>query len=251
MANTSELEKGLNELKRLTGITLALTAEDSEQEQMALEQIRCLCLAYREKYNKNDWQTQIINSNVGTYINERNTYLYGEAKDTKKAEEVNKKIEEIIGKLDNNDWKYFANDEVKKLEENLKALEEQKNNIEDKQELDELNQSIELAKIDLEAARCRVDKDIKYGNDYLNTALDDYQNNSKTLASYKKDEKLSFKEQKEYNQSLENKEVSKYIIENKQDVNKVNDVRGILKSFFDEYGLFIIVLVVSKLLLTL
>ena len=53
MANTSELEKGLNELKRLTGITLAVTAEDSEQEQMALEQIRCLCLAYREKYNKN------------------------------------------------------------------------------------------------------------------------------------------------------------------------------------------------------
>ena len=55
MANTSELEKGLNELKHLTGITLAVTAEDSEQEQMALEQIRCLCLAYREKYNKNDF----------------------------------------------------------------------------------------------------------------------------------------------------------------------------------------------------
>ncbi len=197
-----------------------------------------------KKYNKDDWQTQIINSNVGTYINERNTYLYGDAKDTKKAEEVNKKIEEIIGKLDNNDWKYFANDEVKKLEENLKALEEQKNNIEDKQELDELNQSIELAKIDLEAARYRVDKDIKYGNDYLNIALDDYLNNSKTLVSNKKDKKLSFEEQKEYNQSLENKEVSKYIIESKQDVNKANDVRGILKNFFDEYGLFIIVLVV-------
>lgn len=29
MANTSELEKGLNELKRLTGITLAVTAKDS------------------------------------------------------------------------------------------------------------------------------------------------------------------------------------------------------------------------------
>ena len=29
MANTSELEKGLIELKRLTGITLAVTAEDS------------------------------------------------------------------------------------------------------------------------------------------------------------------------------------------------------------------------------
>ena len=65
MANTSELEKGLNELKRLTGITLAVTAEDSEQKQMALEQIRCLCLAYREKYNKNDNWYDIPDNVVG------------------------------------------------------------------------------------------------------------------------------------------------------------------------------------------
>ena len=50
MANTSELEKGLNELKRLTGITLAVTAKDSEQEQMALEQLRSLCFAFLLKY---------------------------------------------------------------------------------------------------------------------------------------------------------------------------------------------------------
>ena len=67
MANTSELEKGLNELKRLTGITLAVTAEDSEQEQMALEQIRCLCLAYREKYNKNDFLMGLMTGGIPSY----------------------------------------------------------------------------------------------------------------------------------------------------------------------------------------
>ena len=67
MANTSELEKGLNELKRLTGITLAVTTEDSEQEQMALEQIRCLCLAYREKYNKNDFLMGLMTGGVPSY----------------------------------------------------------------------------------------------------------------------------------------------------------------------------------------
>lgn len=67
MANTSELEKGLNELKRLTGITLTVTAEDSEQEQMALEQIRCLCLAYREKYNKNDFLMGLMTGGVLSY----------------------------------------------------------------------------------------------------------------------------------------------------------------------------------------
>lgn len=67
MANTSELEKGLNELKRLTGITLAVTAENSDQEQMALEQIRCLCLAYREKYNKNDFLMGLITGGIPSY----------------------------------------------------------------------------------------------------------------------------------------------------------------------------------------
>ena len=67
MANTSELEKGLNELKRLTGITLAVTAEDSDQEQMALEQIRCLCLAYREKYNKNDFLMGLMTGGIPSY----------------------------------------------------------------------------------------------------------------------------------------------------------------------------------------
>lgn len=67
MANTSELEKGLNELKRLTGIALAVTAEDSEQEQLALEQIRCLCLAYREKYNKNDFLMGLMTGGVPSY----------------------------------------------------------------------------------------------------------------------------------------------------------------------------------------
>lgn len=67
MANTSELEKGLNELKRLTGITLAVTAEDSEQKQMALEQIRCLCLAYREKYNKNDFLMGLMTGGIPSY----------------------------------------------------------------------------------------------------------------------------------------------------------------------------------------
>ncbi len=67
MANTSELEKGLNELKRLTGITLAVTAEDSEQEQIAREQIRCLCLAYREKYNKNDFLMGLMTGGIPSY----------------------------------------------------------------------------------------------------------------------------------------------------------------------------------------
>ena len=55
---------------------------------------------------------------------------------------------------------------------------------------------------------------------------------------------LEYEGKLQYNESLEEKEVSKYIIENKQDINKRNDTRGILKNFFSEYGLFIIVIIV-------
>ena len=55
---------------------------------------------------------------------------------------------------------------------------------------------------------------------------------------------MSYKIKKEYRQSIENKEISKYIIENNQDINKTDDIRGILKDFFSQYGLFIIVMVV-------
>ena len=44
-----------------------MTAEDSEQEQMALEQIRCLCLAYQEKYNKNDFLMGLMTGGIPSY----------------------------------------------------------------------------------------------------------------------------------------------------------------------------------------
>ena len=47
-----QIQAALHELKRLTGVTLTLPAETPEDEEAALRQIRCLCTAYKEKYNK-------------------------------------------------------------------------------------------------------------------------------------------------------------------------------------------------------
>lgn len=67
MEHTPELEKGLSELKRLTGITLTVSTEDAQEEQAVLEQIHCLCLAYREKYNKNDFLSGLITGGIPSY----------------------------------------------------------------------------------------------------------------------------------------------------------------------------------------
>lgn len=55
---------------------------------------------------------------------------------------------------------------------------------------------------------------------------------------------LSLSGKQDKNESIEKREISRYIIENNVDINKSNDVRGILKNLFNEYGLFIIVMIV-------
>lgn len=195
------------------------------------------------KYEE-DWQKQIISSEVATYINEKNTYLYSIEKDEEKAKQIESKINNILQKLQNDDWMYFAKLELEQAETNLNELEKQRENTIDKQQISDLEKQIENAKIDVEVAKYRVDKEIKYGTDYLNEALSRYQNYSKNLVEVQNKENMDYEEKLQYNENLEKKEINKYIIENNVDVNKTNDIRGILKSFLSEYGLFIIVIIV-------
>ena len=197
-----------------------------------------------QKYDEDAWQRQIIASQVAGDINEKNTYLYSSEKDEAKAQEIENNINDILQKLDSDDWKYFANLELEQADAKLKELEEQKANTQDKQLLEELEVSIENAKINKEVAEYRINQDIKYGTDYLNEALTSYQSYSLNLIQMGNVDNLEYEDKLQYNESLEQKEVNKYIIENKQDINKMNDTRGILKNFFSEYGLFIIVIIV-------
>ena len=170
-----------------------------------------------KEFKEDSWQAQIIASTLESYVTERNTYLYGAEK----------------------------NEELQTAEEKLKALEDEKNTTEDKQRLESLEGEIETAKIDLEVARYRVNEDIKYGSDYMNQALANFQEQSYRVEQTENSkEELSYEQEKEYKNSIKEREISRYIIENHVDVNKANDLRGVLSRFFNEFGLFIIVIVV-------
>lgn len=198
-----------------------------------------------QKYEKGAWQREILGEQISIYVTEKNTYLYGEDKNQEKVQEMENKINQILEKLDQDDWKYFAKQELEQAEANLKNLEEQKVNTQDKQELKSLEAEIENTKIDQQVAEYRIEKDIKYGNDYRNDALREYQNEAKNvMAMENAEQELEYAEKQEYNSSLKNREINKYIIENNVDINKSNDIRGIFRNFFNEYGLFIIVMTV-------
>ena len=67
MEHTQELDRALSELKRVTGITM----------DVSVTQIRCLCTAYKEKYNKTDFLQSLMLSGVPSYdIAERASRLH-------------------------------------------------------------------------------------------------------------------------------------------------------------------------------
>lgn len=198
-----------------------------------------------QKYEQDAWQREILGNQISTYVSEKNTYLYGENKNQEKVKEMENKINQILEKLDQGDWKYFAQEELRQAEESLKSLEEQKANTQDKQELKTLGVNIENAKIDQEVAKYRMDKGIQYGNGYQNEALRRYQNQAKNVVAIENSEQeLEYKEKQEYNTNIENREINRYILENNVDINQENNLRGILRNFFNEYGLFVIVMIV-------
>ncbi len=78
MDHSQELAKALAELKRITGITLKLPDDGSNVDaENTLTQIRCLCTAYKEKYNKTDFLHGLMTGGIPAYdIQERAARLH-------------------------------------------------------------------------------------------------------------------------------------------------------------------------------
>lgn len=82
MDHTQELTKALTELKRITGISLNVNADSPEAAEQAVTQIRCLCTAYKEKYNKVDFLQGLMTGGIPAYdIAERAARLHIAADD--------------------------------------------------------------------------------------------------------------------------------------------------------------------------
>lgn len=77
MDHTQELTKALAELKRITGISMDVSADTPEAAKQAVAQIRCLCTAYKEKYNKTDFLQGLMTGGIPAYdIAERAARLH-------------------------------------------------------------------------------------------------------------------------------------------------------------------------------
>ena len=73
----------------------------------------------------------------------------------------------------------------------------------------------------------RMEYDVPYNNGYLNDAMNIYQYNETNFADKET--------QSEYY-------LSEYIVKSRENINRVNDERGIIVNFYKEYGLIIVII---------
>lgn len=105
MEHTPELEKALNELKRITGLTVKIEAATPEEAEQSLQQIRCLCTAYREKYNRTDFLHGLMINGIPAYdIHERASRLHIAADEKRvlfllEAKDLDDTVKEILKNL--------------------------------------------------------------------------------------------------------------------------------------------------------
>lgn len=170
-----------------------------------------------KNYDKDSWQYYIINNNGYEYITYINNLKYVE-KDLKELEKANKEFELFKESLKGS-WIEYTYKEMRKIENDDPNYEE--------------NESYKKLKL-------RLKYDIPYGNNKLNTALNNFIN-----FSYDNGNKINLDHEDIINRENNEKVyyTSKYMIENK--FNEPDDIscRGLLLSFFSTTELFIVVAV--------
>ena len=197
-----------------------------------------------KKYDKDSWQAYLIKRDFYGYLYNMNLYKYGTHADkeslTENPEEIyNKKLE----KLNNSDWKQYVNEEIKVLESQVNQLKQAKEAQSELTASSEMDDQISVLQTKLDLAKLRLEKDIPYGDNFINEAIEVRTNHS--LLDDKLDEpNMSFRDKLMKQEEVETYEKAKYVIDNKQDINNRSDARAVMLNLFDEYSIFIIIFLV-------
>ena len=187
-----------------------------------------------KKYNDKTWQYYVMDY-VYTVVSN-----YNHAKEGNYLDENIENVYNTIKKaLTSDDWKYFVNVKTESLKNELKGYEESlKSATSDKAKKD-IEAEIYRINIAIEMNEYRLKENVKYGNDYINNAIDEVISLSSQVKTYETTTNEETKTQLE--QSVKNYYKSRYILENKEDINNEQDLRFIMTNFYGEYMFLILV----------
>ena len=198
-------------------------------------------LKIQDNYDSRSWQYHTIDY-LREVVYNIHYYTYVED-DIEKKEEYLRLYNEEIDKFHHNDWKYFVQIEKGELEEKIKVEEELLDSISDKLEREDVEKVIKEYSNELNILEIRLDNDIDYGVHYLNDALVEYDDSRRKLDQYDNKTLLDYEEKIKYNEIVSNFYISKYIIDNKVNLNQENNLNYLLRTIVEDYELFIIIII--------
>ena len=247
VSTSAEEKYELQELKRTIDSYDKNSPGEKEEYYNALSNIELYELT--DKY-KEPWKKILIRENLRNIIHSMNNAKYIE-KDIEAYNEYKKEYDKFLKELDSNSWKYFVNKEIKTTTDEIASLEKEREKAKNKELY---NSRIKEEKNKLEKLKLRLEKDIPYDNNYLNTALEDYKQAPQTYKEFKESaikntSEFNIKEEyqikRQYIEYMKNNANNKYIIDNKVDINSPKTTRNLLINTLSDNFLFIMVIIAA------
>lgn len=247
VSTSAEEKYELQELKRTIDSYDKNNPGEKEEYYNALSNIELYELT--DKY-KEPWKKILIRENLRDIIHSMNNAKYIE-KDIEAYNEYKKEYDKFLKELDSNSWKYFVNKEIKITTDEIASLEKEREKAKNKELY---NSRIKEEKNKLEKLKLRLEKDIPYDNNYLNTALEDYKQVPQTYKEFKESiikntSEFNIKEEyqikRQYIEYMKNNANNKYIIDNKVDINSPKTTRNLLINTLSDNFLFIMIIVAA------
>ncbi len=201
------------------------------------------------RYDKNSWQYIRYNDYMYDTIYYINYYTYID-KNNDKLKEYNNKLAKYNSIFDNNNYMFFLKQEKDDLNSKINNLKEELKNITDKELYNNIDDELGKLNISLLIIDYRINKNIDYGNNYLNRALINYHDGIIEKNKFN-NYNLSYNNKIKYRDIIKNIYENKYIIDNGINIYKENTINNQLKDICLDYELFIIIiiLIVSGILL--
>ena len=247
VSTLTEEKYELQELKRTIDSYDKNSPGEKEEYYNALSNIELYELT--DKY-KEPWKKILIRENLRNIIHSMNNAKYIE-KNIEAYNEYKKEYDAFLKELDSNSWKYFVNKEIKASTDELASLEKEREKAKNKELY---NSRIKEENNKLEKLKLRLEKDIPYDNNYLNTALEDYKQAPQTYKEFKESiikntSEFNIKEEyqikRQYIEYMKNNANNKYIIDNKVDINSPKTTRNLLINTLSDNFLFIMIIVAA------
>ena len=247
VSTSAEEKYELQELKRTIDSYDKNSPGEKEEYYNTLSNIELYELT--DKY-KEPWKKILIRENLRDIIHSMNNAKYIE-KDIEAYNEYKKEYDKFLKELDSNSWKYFVNKKIKTTTDEIASLEKEREKAKNKELY---NSRIKEEKNKLEKLKLRLEKDIPYDNNYLNTALEDYKQAPQTYKEFKESiikntSEFNIKEEyqikRQYIEYMKNNANNKYIIDNKVDINSPKTTRNLLINTLSDNFLFIMIIVAA------